>query len=509
VKHRFLTLALIAVSWALFALAVAWPSVALLVRAVDEARPPTDGFTFTMRQLGLLWRSLWLSGVATIAAMMVSLPGAYVVGRSAQLTRRPWLVAAMAAILLCPPMVYAFGWGHILPADFSPYARCIGVWALWAWPIPALLLGTGWARTGRQAYEAATLDTSAAGAFTRVVIPSLGRYMALSVILLFVLFLGDYGVPHACGLLVYATELLGWASSSRHVIDTLWPSVLALAMTCLALVMALMIWRWREDPSTGSAAMSDEHGTPRSATAIAMVCFAVSWGFPLAALASKLGSPQVLIETVRVYGRDLVWTLAIAILAGLVAVAIGLGIALSGRRLRIVAAGWAVLFFALPGALVGEAIVAAYSYPTVAWFFDHWPVVTLSYVARFGWIGVATALVLTSQAASNLADQARTDGAGTLGILRHVYLPLGWPAILSAIGVIAALAVAELPTTTLTRVPSFAPIAHVIIEKFHRFEDGMLVSLSFCLVGFSLLVILLLGTSVRHWGMGWRRPIRS
>lgn len=506
-KHRSLTVALIAASWALFGLAIAWPSAALIVRAVAEARPPTDGSTFSTRQLGLLWRSLWLSGVATFVSMLVSLPGAYVVGRSAQLTRRPWLVAGLAALLLCPPMVYAFGWGHFLPADFSPYARCIGVWALWAWPIPAMLLGAGWARTGRQAYEAATLDASAAGAFARVVIPSLGRYVALSAILLFVLFLSDYGVPHACGLLVYATELLGWASSSRHVIDTLWPSALPLAMTCLALVAALIIWRWREDPSTGTAPMSDEHGTPRTAIAITVLCFVVSWVVPLAALASKLGSPRVLIEAVYVYGRDLVWTLATAILAGLVAVAIGLGLALSNRRLRMVAAGWAVLFFTLPGALVGEAIVAAFNYPTMAWLFDHWPIVTLSYVARFGWIGVATALVLTSQAASNLADQARTDGAGTLGILRHVYLPIGWPAILSAIGVIAALAVAELPTTTLTRVPSFAPIAHVIVEKFHRFEDGMLVSLSFCLVGFSLLVILLLGTSLIHWHGVSHRPI--
>ena len=80
--------------------------------------------------------------------------------------------------------------------------------------------------------------------------------------------------------------------------------------------------------------------------------------------------------------------------------------------------------------------------------------------------------------------------------------------MLSAAGVIAALAVAELPTTALTRVPSFAPIAHVIIEKFHRFEDGMLVSLSFCLVGFTLVVILLLAACLYRWNRSACRPIR-
>ena len=49
-----------------------------------------------------------------------------------------------------------------------------------------------------------------------------------------------------------------------------------------------------------------------------------------------------------------------------------------------------------------------------------------------------------------------------------------------------ALAVGDLATSSLVRVPDFNPIAHVIVEKFHRREDDMLVCLSLSLVAASL-----------------------
>jgi hypothetical protein len=49
------------------------------------------------------------------------------------------------------------------------------------------------------------------------------------------------------------------------------------------------------------------------------------------------------------------------------------------------------------------------------------------------------------------------------------------------------------------RVPGFSPIAQVIIEKFHRFEDGMLISLSFWLVAAALPGVVLLIVALRRW----------
>ena len=154
---------LLATAWIVFAVAMVLPAVVLITRCVVAFEPPVGGFTFSARQGLLLWRSLWLSVVATGLCLLLSLPGAYVIGRVRHLSHQPWIAALLMAQLLCPPMVYAFGWEFLLPAGVPGNARCIGVWALWAWPIPAMLIGAGWSRADPRVHEAALLVASPTG----------------------------------------------------------------------------------------------------------------------------------------------------------------------------------------------------------------------------------------------------------------------------------------------------------------------------------------------------------
>jgi len=198
VKSRIATTGLLAALGLAFALAIAWPTVALIARCVTDGRLPEGGLSVSTRQLGLLWRSVWLAAAATLACLIVSLPPAFVVGRLRSLSDRPIIIALMMGVILCPPTVLAFGWERILPPVVPGYLKCIAVWALWAWPIPAMLIGAGWSHVGRRAFEDALLVTSPGGAFLRVALPLLRPYVVLAALILFVLFFGDYGVPHAC-----------------------------------------------------------------------------------------------------------------------------------------------------------------------------------------------------------------------------------------------------------------------------------------------------------------------
>ncbi|MCH8243344.1 MAG: hypothetical protein IH897_12155 [Planctomycetes bacterium] len=60
------------------------------------------------------------------------------------------------------------------------------------------------------------------------------------------------------------------------------------------------------------------------------------------------------------------------------------------------------------------------------------------------------------------------------------------------------MSIADVATSSLVRVPSFSPIALILIEKFHRFEDGMLISLSVWLVGATLPATILLMLALRR-----------
>lgn len=386
----------------------------------------------------------------------------------------------MLATLLCPPMVYSFGWQRALPGEFDPHLRCMLVWSLWAWPIPAMMIGAGWSRVGRRAFEAALLTTSAAKAFVRVVLPLLLRYVVLSAIILFVLFFGDYGTPHANGLLVYATELLGWASDSSHTIDTLWPATLPVALTALALCGVAVTWR--------RCALDDEpgeHSAPTHRSAIrrglVLIYLATTWFPPMISLILHLGSGSVFLGAIRTYGCDIAITFAVALTAAILVMLMAAGMAASGRGRRF-ALAMALLFGALPGAVIGEALIAAYNHPLTAAVYDQWPIVALGYAARFAWIAMLAASLIATGIRSSQADQARTDGASEPGVLTRVLLPQQVPLMVGVIAAITVLAVADVATSTLVRIPAFNPIAHVIIEKFHRFEDGMMISLSFILV---------------------------
>ena len=496
---RAFTVALLVVPWAVFVAAMVWPTVALIHRCIVEDQPPGGGFTFSLRQLGLFWRSLWLAGVATGVSLIVSIPGAYVVGRLRRLSRHPLIAAMLMALLLCPPMVYSFGWERILPATFNPYVRCIGVWALWGWPIPAMFIGVGWSRVGIRAYEAALLVASPTAAFLHAVIPVLRRYVAFSALIVFVLYFNDYGVPHACGLLVYPTELLGWAASSGRTIDTVCPAAMSVVATSLALLTMFATWRrCAVDDDTDTFAALPK-STSRGLTGIAFGWFILSWLLPVLALVVNLASPAVILEAFETYFGDLAWSLAIAVLSGLVAVGMGLSL-VAVRGLRMVGLIWTIAFGALPGALIGEALVAGYNHASLWWVYDHWPIVALSYVSRFGWIGVLTAVVVSENATPDVLAQARVDGATRASVLSRIQIPMNWPVLLCGAAVVAAMSVAEVATSSLVRVPAFSPIAHVLIEKFHRFEDGMLISLSLWLVAATIppAMLLMLALSRRR-----------
>ncbi len=411
------------------------------------------------------------------------------------MSRQPLVAASLAAVLLCPPMVYAFGWERLLPPDFDPYLRCVAVWALWAWPIPALVIGAGWSCGGRAAFEAALLSTSQLRAFPHVALPSLIPHIALSALLLFVVFFGDYGVPHACGLTVYSTELLGWATSSSRLVDVVWPAILPTVVTILALVVVFQLWRRCDLNEPMDSTRLDRPSALFQLVALSI--FVVSWLLPLGTLVVKLASPTVIVEALRTYGGHLTCSLGVATLSGIVAVGMGVGIA--ALRLPRIPVVWAVIFGALPGALIGESLVAAYNRPLFGWLYDDWAIVALGYVARFGWIGMAIGMLVIPGRKDDLSDQARTDGATNADMISHLFIPMNWAILCGGVAVIAALSVADVATTSLVRVPTFNPIAHVVIEKFHRFEDGMLISLSFCLVSAAIPPALLLA-----WALGRR-----
>ena len=469
-----------AVGVAVFLMAVAGPTVGLVASCIADGESPAGGFSVTARQWGLLAKSVWLAGLGAVVTLIVSIPGAYVVGHAGRLSRRPVLATACWLPRCClPPMVYVFGWQRLLPGWVPDVVQCVGEWALWAYPIPAMVIGAGWSRSGRAAYDAALLDAKPSRAFVRGVLPILWPHALVAGLVLLAIFMGDYGVPHACGLMVYATELLGAASESGCAIDTLWPSLPGTAVIFAAAVGSYFAWR-----RFGVSVAADHRAAVAGGVSGVMVLLviagvAVAVVLPVGSLVAGLRSANEMSRAVGTYGGALLGSAGLVLLGGLAVVLMGVGVT-TLPRMRRAALVWALVFGALPGALVGEAVLCAYRVVPVV--YDHWSLVLVGYVARFGWVGLVVAWLAERSAPVDLVDQVRVDGGDEAAATLHVRVAASWPVLLFAVALVGALSLAEIAATSLLQVPGLGLVAHILLEKFHRPEGGMLNALSLWLV---------------------------
>jgi len=484
----------------LLILTIVIPGAALLVRSFQLGT--TAGWTGLAegRYWTLLGHTLLLAAGGAVLTLLMSLPGAYVVGRLGRIGRQPVVGVLLLVPLLVPPMVYAFAWQKIAPRAFggvTDVVRCLWVWACWCWPIPAALIGTDWARRGRRAFEAAVLEGSSRAAFVRVVFPLLTRNGVLGLLIVFALLMGEYSVPHACGLVVAATSLLGWATESSRPADVLLPAlpmVGAAAVTLLA--VGRRLGRGDEDAETevGGALSAATGG--RRAIVVASALVGGTVVLPVAALVVHLASWAVFVQTLRTHAGELVESLVLTLIAGMASVVMGLSLAAVGTGWKA-ALGGAVLFGVVPGALVGEAVLVAYQPVDIV--YDNWLLLVIGYVARFGWIGLLVAWLAGRSAGQDVVAQARTDGASETQVSLRVRYRANVVLLLAGAAVIAVLSLAEVAAASLLQVPAAQPISLILIEKFHRFEDGAVISLSLCLVGAAVPGALLTWAALRRW----------
>jgi ABC-type Fe3+ transport system permease subunit len=180
-------------------------------------------------------------------------------------------------------------------------------------------------------------------------------------------------------------------------------------------------------------------------------------------------------EAFRTYHTELAQSAGVALAGGVVAVAMGMSLA-AAQRVRRASLIGTLLFGALPAALVGEAVLVACQ-PFAA-LYDYWPLLVIGYVARYAWVGLLAAWLASVSIGHDVIAQARTDGAGEVTVLlRMAYAPNA-VLLLCGVAVVSAWSLADVAIGSLLQVPSIGLISLKLIEKFHRFEDGMLASLS-------------------------------
>ena len=344
------------------------------------AGPESLGDVLTSaRQRTLLGHSLRLAGGTALAALVLGLPTGIILAR----VRIPFgrtLIALFAVPLAVPPYVLTTAWIQLLgrqgtlasalgdipgaPATrFDVYGMPGAILILAGTWFP-LVLFAAWAAArsiDRRQEEAARLFTGWRRTFWHVTLPqTFGPAMAAT-LLVFLLALGEFGVPSLLGIPTYALEVFTQFSAFYQPAAALGAALPLLVIAFIALALVLRPAWWRA-MGVGEPPAAFPIGRWRWIPFAFLVLLAfAAVVLPLAALAVRVGGPMTYLTALEATLPN--WTTTLLIAAGSATVVTLCGFITGYCAAR--APHWqrflwhtlALIGFVVPGAVVGIGLV--------------------------------------------------------------------------------------------------------------------------------------------------------
>jgi len=456
------------------------PLVYLVIRA-------SEGGTFleTLTSEGTietLIRTCLLAAAVTAAAILISLPAAWLTARTDLPFRAVWSVL-FSLPLVFPSYVGAFvlvaalgprgivqGWLEPLGVDRLP--EIYGFWGAWLaitlFTFPYVLIPLRAAMKGLdQSMDdaARSLGASSLGTFFRVTLPQLRPALAAGGLLVALYTLSDFG----------AVSILRFDSLTRVIFiqyksafDRSEAASLALLLAAVALAAV-----WIESMTRGKARYHSQavRRTPK-------IVRLGNWRWPaLAFCVSLVMISLVLPASVLVYW--LVRGLDAGQSVGFVGSA-----ALNSVQVSTLAAGAAILFalpvavfsvrypgvlsrlierasytgFALPGISIALALVF-FGANYAPWIYQTLPLLIFAYVVRFMPQALGASRTSLLQTNPKTEEAARGLGKGKLAVLRRITLPQLLPGLSTGALLVFLTAIKELPATLLLSPIGFSTLA--------------------------------------------------
>ena len=446
------------------AMAVVWP----LCQITTLWGPASIEAATTGSSLPVLIRTMvWAAGVAVLATMLGWPLGRRLVRLSP--SRRRGILALLVATLVLPAYAIFHAWWQAWPADSALHgwlvdrdmlavgrqATLAAALVGWSWPIAAM-----WACAWQRRSDLDTLralDGVRGWRSAQLAFASDWRGMVGAVALIAAVTAANTTCFDLAQVYSMGNELRALAASGGSAT----PIVLA-AAAVPALLAAWALWtlpRWNS--ATG------RHGAGTTAWPV-LAAWLVFCGGPilLAAAASAID----LAELMRLYGRDLASSLAVAAATGASAVVVlvgGAAMHASGqsplrRAACVCEVGW-ILMALLPATLVAGLLEGAWNRPLLDAVYLSPAVLVLAHLGRVGIVAALAARWVAGGSELAALDGPRGPGATILAL---------WPrlsiGIVVVMGTAAAISMGEVALTAQVAPPSRSqPIAVALLNAMH------------------------------------------
>lgn len=512
----------------LWVAAVGWPIVAAIWTKVSLP-PSTDVATRNLGEL-LLISSRWAIAVALGAMLVGWMPGVLL---SKAVNKKGFLPLAilMLAPVCLPAYVIFYAWWQTWPADSILHEWAIAGGAArvrllkdltlflgllcWSWPLVSwCVAGTGASASARRE-EMLRLDGAGWVVRIRERFRQDWAGLAIGGLVVFIMTFNnttcfDLAEIYTFGNELRALDALG--SNSRDILES------GSGAALLAILGAGAIWMLLGSRQTLPPLRSGHVHlmTKVFVATIWLVAVALPLGFLIRG--SMRGGFGSIREFATIYGPDLVSTILLALVSGVCAamVAMGLSILWTDSRAwvrgagHLQAVGW-LIAAAVPGMLVGVALESAYNLTTIFGksgqstqesfgatlgtlestvtnlIYLTPAILVLGHLARFGFVAALLSRWMALREAKVLKDLRRLDGAETL----HAQLVSARPRLLavavSSLAIVFVLALSEITVTGQVSPPSNRqPIALAILNAMHYQRPYTVMIASLALIGFAL-----------------------
>ena len=388
----------------------------------------------------LFRNSLVLSALTTAAAGI----GGVMLGILVTKTDLPMgktLAAVFSLPLLFPPYILAVGWFQILGSGL-PFGLPGAVLVLGPAFLPIVLLLTITSLRGVNPAleEAGRLSCGWPGVLTQITIPLIKPGILLSLVLVFLLTMGEFGAPLFLRLNVFPVASFTQSSAFYN-----FGAATTAAMPLIAVVFAGVLlqqhalhkrtfsFRWGGQQTLGRIPL----GRKTPLVLLAVVSLAVvTVGLPLAGVLWRGSSLTALHEAFQRAGGSAMRSFLYAGIAASVLSLLGffLGYLVHRRALR----GWwlvdaaALFLFTTPGTVLAIGLIALWNHPSSNWVYATPAIVIFGFVAQYAALSIRIFVAGFSQTSPSLEEAAEVAGAGWFRRVFGVLMPLAKSAMLTS-----------------------------------------------------------------------------
>ncbi|MGO4684541.1 ABC transporter permease [Hyphomicrobium sp. 2TAF46] len=478
-------------------------------------------------QLSLMRHSLLLSLAVTVLATIAGVPLGVLLGKTDLPYRGP-LTVVLTLPLLIPPYVLAVAWFAVLGSagwisSWAPEASrslsaalfgplgCMSVLFTTFVPIVILLTIAYLGAVNPRLEDAGRLVSPWPAVLRRITLPLIAPAILFAAVLVFLLTLGELGVPTYLRFPVYAVETMTQFAAFYD-----FSAATAAAMPLLVVTLGVLAIEYRLLHGQGSELRTVTFEGARNEIrlgrwrtpllALVLAWSAVTVVLPLAVLIAQSWSLDAYAEAFARAGASILRSLVFAAVGATLLTFLGffLGYLIHHRALPI----WrnvdalTLFLFTLPGTVVGIGLISLWNRPMTNIIYATPAIVIFGYLAQYAVLPTRMTSAILDRIPRSLEAAAQMSGAGWFMTLREIIVPLARRGLIATWIIAYGFCLRDLGVSMVVYPPGSDTLPVRILTLMANGTPSMIAALCVILIGITLLP---LGAAALLAGHGRRR----